>query len=130
MFKFLTKFGSIATTEGYFFSGAQVKISSNRLISHIYFLHRYQLFTQRSALDYWRRTYNVLFKISLDNMWLFCATCLLESSYSIMLVCYLVLENTQNLLNLISVNTNFLEAINRIDVCIGVEDEGKAVLPL
>ena len=42
-----------------------------------------------------------------------------------MLVCYLVLENTQNLLNLISVNTNFLEAINQIDVCIGVEDEGK-----
>ena len=64
------------------------------------------------------------------HSWSFSATCSFGDSYSIMLVCYLVLENTQNLFNLISVNTNFLEAINRIDVCIGVEDEGKAVLPL
>ena len=64
------------------------------------------------------------------HLWSFSATCLFGDSYCIMLVCYLVLENTQNLLNLISVNTNFLEAINRIDVRIGVEDEGKAVSPL
>ena len=47
-----------------------------------------------------------------------------------MLIYSLVLESVQSLLNLICINTNILEAIKQMDVCISVEEKGKAVLQL
>ena len=49
---------------------------------------------------------------------------------AIILVEYAVLEIILNLLNLISVDTNILESIKHIHICINIKDEGKAVLLL
>ena len=56
--------------------------------------------------------------------------CLLPNRRGIVLVRKSVLEIIQNLLNLISDNTNILEGIKQMDACISSEDEGKAVLRL